>query len=88
MKRLRALEKSNDGFKLAEADLEARGAGDLLGSRQWGMSDLGMEALQNARLIRAAREEAQTLIAENPTFSKYPALAARVARVSVTHHHE
>ncbi|MEY4747233.1 MAG: ATP-dependent helicase RecG, ATP-dependent helicase RecG, partial [Candidatus Parcubacteria bacterium] len=55
MKRLKALEGTSDGFKLAEADLEARGAGDLFGRQQWGVSDLGMEALKNIKLIRAAR---------------------------------
>ena len=74
MKRLRALEKSSDGFKLAEADLEARGAGDLLGRKQWGISDLGMEALKNIKLIRAARDEAEALICEDPSLAKYPAL--------------
>lgn len=77
MKRLKALEKSDDGFKLAEADLETRGAGDLYGVRQWGMSDLGMEALQNQRLIRAARDEAQSLIAGDPLLVNHPALKAR-----------
>jgi len=77
MKRLKALEKSDDGFKLAEADLETRGAGDLYGARQWGMSDLGMEALQNQRLIRAARDEAQALIADDPSLEKHPALRVR-----------
>ncbi|OGG54253.1 hypothetical protein A3H16_01595 [Candidatus Kaiserbacteria bacterium RIFCSPLOWO2_12_FULL_53_8] len=78
LKRLRALAGTDDGFKLAEADLEARGAGDLFGRKQWGVSDLGMEALKNVKLIRAAREEAQALIAKDSTLSNYPALAARV----------
>lgn len=78
MKRLRALEKSSDGFELAEADLQARGAGDLSGARQWGMTDLGMEALQNAKLIKAAREEALTLIKKDPTLSQHPILNERV----------
>ena len=88
MKRLRALEKSDDGFKLAEADLENRGAGDLFGRRQWGVSDLGMEALKNPRLIQAAREEAQKLVAEDPTLSNYPALASRVTNTSNELHSE
>jgi ATP-dependent DNA helicase RecG len=79
LKRLRALEKSDDGFKLAEADLENRGAGDLFGRKQWGVSDLGMEALKNVKLIQAARAEAQRIIAENPGLSNYPALAERIA---------
>ncbi len=77
-KRLKALAGTDDGFKLAEADLEARGAGDLFGRKQWGISDLGMEALKNVKLIRAARTEAQALIAKNPSLSDYPTLAARV----------
>ena len=88
MKRLRALEKSNDGFKLAETDLETRGAGDLYGSRQWGMSDLGMEALQNARLIRAAREEAQALVEKDMSLRSYPALLERVRKTGTSLHNE
>ncbi len=88
MKRLRALESSSDGFKLAEADLENRGAGDLYGRQQWGVSDLGMEALKNIKLIQAAREEAQKIVAENPTLSKYQALAERVASAGSELHRE
>jgi ATP-dependent DNA helicase RecG len=85
MKRLKALEKSADGFKLAEVDLETRGAGDLSGSRQWGISDLGMEALKNVKLIRAAREEALTLIESDPTLEKHPALKARITSEEAPH---
>lgn len=88
MKRLKALEKSSDGFKLAEADLETRGAGDLYGSRQWGMSDLGMEALQNAKLIQAARSEAQAIIEDDPRLEKHAALLAKVQKASAAHHRE
>jgi ATP-dependent DNA helicase RecG len=88
MKRLKALEKSDDGFKLAETDLETRGAGDLYGSRQWGMSDLGMEALQNARLIRAARDEAAALIERDPTLRQHPALRTRVENAGASLHRE
>jgi ATP-dependent DNA helicase RecG len=85
MKRLKALEKSSDGFKLAEADLETRGAGDLYGSRQWGMSDLGMEALQNAKLIKAARDEAQAVIAVDPTLAHHGALKKRIMEKTSPH---
>jgi ATP-dependent DNA helicase RecG len=88
MKRLRALEKSQDGFQLAEADLEARGAGDLIGRAQWGVSDLGMEALKNPKLIYAAREEAQQLVVRDPSLSKYPALAKRAAKLGQELHAE
>ena len=78
LKRLKTLEKSDDGFKLAEADLETRGAGDLYGRRQWGVSDLGMEALKNPRLIQAAREEAQALVKSDPTLAHHDILRERV----------
>ena len=87
-KRLKALEKSDDGFKLAEADLEARGAGDLFGRRQWGITDIGMEALKNPRLIQAAREEALRLVRADPQLRKFPALLARVANISAELHAE
>ena len=88
LKRLKALEESADGFKLAEADLATRGAGDLYGAKQWGVTDIGMEALKNPKLIAAAREEARALITADPTLSNYPALAERVAGVSGELHSE
>ena len=88
LKRLKALEQSSDGFKLAEADLENRGAGDLFGRKQWGVSDLGMEALKNLKLIQAARTEAQKLVAADPTLGNFPALAARVASAEKELHAE
>ena len=60
--RLKAITKTRDGFALAEEDLRLRGAGDLYGRAQWGMSDLGMEALKNPRLIEAAREAAHMVV--------------------------
>lgn len=78
LKRLRALAGTDDGFKLAEADLENRGAGDLFGRSQWGVSDIGMEALKNPRLITAAREEAQRLAKSG---ALPPALLSRVQKV-------
>lgn len=85
---MRALEKTNDGFKLAEADLEARGAGDLYGRQQWGVTDLGMEALKNVKLIRAAREEAEHLIQADIALSRHPTLRERVERSSSELHRE
>jgi ATP-dependent DNA helicase RecG len=87
MKRLRALENSSDGFKLAEQDLENRGAGDLFGRKQWGVSDIGMEALKNLKLIQAAREEAQRVVSDG-SLRRSPALMARAKRLSGELHTE
>mgnify|MGYP001560760071 CR=1 FL=1 len=88
MRRLKALEKSDDGFKLAEVDLETRGPGDLYGRQQWGISDLGMEALKNPRLIAAARTEARQLVTADPSLSQYGALKSRVVSASQELHQE
>jgi len=87
-KRLRAMEKSDNGFQLAEADLETRGAGDLYGRRQWGVSDIGMDALKNPRLIQAARDEARKLVSSDPKLLQHPALASRVAESAREMHSE
>jgi ATP-dependent DNA helicase RecG len=88
MKRLKALERSSDGFQLAEEDLATRGPGDLYGKQQWGISDLGMEALKNPRLIQAAREAAQRIIADDPNLTSHDALAARIEQANATLHEE
>ncbi|HET8581450.1 MAG TPA: ATP-dependent DNA helicase RecG [Candidatus Paceibacterota bacterium] len=88
LSRLRALERSADGFALAEADLANRGAGDLYGRSQWGVSDLGMEALKNPRLIEAARAEAAAVLAADPALDAHPALRARTRAIAQALHQE
>jgi ATP-dependent DNA helicase RecG len=61
--RLEALVATNDGFELAEVDLEIRGEGQLLGTRQSGLSDLRFTRLRADRpLLEAARREAEALL--------------------------
>jgi len=61
--RLEALVASNDGFELAEKDLEIRGEGQLLGTRQAGLSDLRFTRLRTDRkLLEQARELAEDLV--------------------------
>ncbi|HEY0979505.1 MAG TPA: helicase-related protein, partial [Candidatus Paceibacterota bacterium] len=74
--RLTALTTAKNGFELAEYDLALRGAGELYGARQWGVSDIAMEALKNIKMVEAARIEAQELVAKDPTLKKHPLLAA------------
>ena len=72
--RLKALTKAKNGFELAEHDLSLRGAGELYGGRQWGISDVGMEALRNLKMVEAARNEARQLIEKDPELKGFPIL--------------
>jgi len=76
--RLKALKTAKNGFELAELDLTLRGSGELGGTKQWGISDLGMEAIKNIKMVEAARTEAIRLISEDPELSKYPLLKNKV----------
>jgi ATP-dependent DNA helicase RecG len=69
--RLSALKTAKNGFELAEYDLKFRGAGELSGGKQWGVSDIAMEALQNLKLVEAARTEAKNIVEININFDKY-----------------
>src|SRR5690606_26103592 len=62
IERLQLFSKSHNGFDLAEADLQRRGPGALIGKRQSGLSDTAMLALQNQKLIKIAQTTAKTII--------------------------
>ena len=65
VERLQALVETNDGFELAERDLEIRGEGQLIGARQSGFSDLRFVHLRRDReLLERARDAARTLADE------------------------
>ncbi|MFH1402624.1 MAG: ATP-dependent DNA helicase RecG [Patescibacteria group bacterium] len=86
--RLRALKTAKNGFELAEFDLELRGSGELIGKKQWGISDLGMEAIKNIRMVEASRHEAHQIIASDITLKKYPLIAHKVTHFSAHTHLE
>jgi len=88
MARLKALKTAKNGFELAELDLTLRGAGELGGTKQWGISDLGMEAIKNIKMVEAARTEAIRLIAEDPELTKYPLLKSKVKQKAGEFHFE
>ncbi len=77
--RLKALQTARNGFELAEYDLKFRGAGELSGRQQWGVSDVAMEALQNLKMVEAARAEAKRLLEADDSLSKYPLLQQHLA---------
>jgi ATP-dependent DNA helicase RecG len=87
--RLKALATAKNGFELAEHDLTFRGSGELYGGKQSGLSDLGMEAIRNLKLVEAARNEARHLVESHPRLDKdFPLISARVARIGAVLHME
>jgi len=80
-KRLRALESSQDGFKLAEMDLELRGPGAIYGTSQHGQLDLRVAKLSDMRLITSARQAAERFIDSGQDLLQYKELAKTVTRL-------
>ncbi len=79
--RLKALEQTNDGFVLAEKDLEIRGPGEFFGRKQSGIPELQMASLLDLDMLTRAQEEASRLFAEDPQLAA-PAHAALRERVA------
>lgn len=80
-RRMRALESSNDGFKLAELDLEIRGPGAIYGTSQHGQLDLRIAKLTDTKLIASARNAAQTLLDQDENLLQYKHLMKNVNRL-------
>lgn len=87
--RLKALSTAKNGFELAEHDLQFRGSGELYGAKQSGLSDLGMEAIKNLKLVEAARTEAQNLVTNHPKLNQdFPLIAHKVSQIGEQLHME
>jgi ATP-dependent DNA helicase RecG len=80
--RLKALGQAKNGFELAEFDLKSRGAGELSGTRQWGVSDIAMEALKNIKMVEAARVEAAAIIQKDPGLKNYSGIRQKLDKRS------
>ena len=76
--RLKALKTAKNGFELAEFDLAQRGSGRLYGEKQWGISDIGMEAIKNLKMVEAARNEAEHIISIDPDLVSYHTLCEKI----------
>jgi ATP-dependent DNA helicase RecG len=73
--RLKAIESSTDGFELAEIDLEIRGEGTVLGTRQKGQSDLKLASLRRDKeWVARAREVAFAIVDSDPTLAGHAVL--------------
>jgi ATP-dependent DNA helicase RecG len=88
LERLKALTEAKNGFELAEYDLALRGSGELYGMRQWGLTDLGMEAIKNMKMVEAARNEAKQLIEEDPDLQRHLIIRGKILSISKNLHME
>ncbi len=79
--RLKAIETSNDGFKLAELDLEIRGPGAIYGILQHGLLDLRIAKLTDVKLISDAQKAAQNFIDRHENLLQYEHLHDRVSKL-------
>jgi ATP-dependent DNA helicase RecG len=64
------MESTTDGFKLAEYDLDQRGPGEFLGTRQSGFPNLRTAQITDIKLIEKARKEAQAVFSIDPALSQ------------------
>jgi len=76
--RLSAMEKTQNGFELAEIDMHLRGAGEVFGLKQSGLPDLRMANLMDGRLVVDARQEAEKFLENSSEILKYQALQIAV----------
>ncbi len=78
--RLEVLVRSSDGFEIAEMDLQLRGPGQVLGTRQSGLPDLALASLSDdGAVLEQARRVAAEILAADPDLDAHPALAAALA---------
>jgi len=87
-KRLKALVSSNNGFELAQKDLEIRGPGSLYGTQQWGLPDMAMQGLSNIFLVEKTRQAAHEILEADPELKNHPLLKERVEQLRSKIHFE
>ena len=79
-RRLRELEKSADGFYLAEVDLKMRGPGEIYGSLQHGALDLRIASLSDTKLIAKARKDAKDFLNSGEDMLQYKELMVGISK--------
>jgi ATP-dependent DNA helicase RecG len=81
LRRLRVLEETQDGFRIAEEDLRMRGPGEFLGTRQSGAPEFHVADLaRDAAVLTRARDDAFGLVGSDPDLSGHPNLRAELLR--------
>ncbi len=85
LNRLNVLTKAKNGFELAEMDMMQRGIGTLFDGKQWGVSDLAMEAIKNPKLVEVARQEAKEIIENDLSLENFPKLKEKLKEKQEVH---
>jgi len=80
--RLKIMEKTFDGLKLAELDLKIRGGGTIFSTAQHGRFEFRIARLSDLALIEKTKQAVTTLLTENPNLDKYPRLQAQLQRLA------
>ncbi|MBU1032541.1 ATP-dependent DNA helicase RecG [Patescibacteria group bacterium] len=88
LERLKVLEQTNDGFKVAEEDLRLRGQGNLLGVQQSGATLFRAARTDDLELMASAREQAAELLEKDPDLSAHKPLQRIVSDLRDTSHQE
>ncbi len=87
-RRLKAMERTNDGFELAQMDLTLRGPGEFAGVKQSGIPDLTMSSLNDLDLIKKTRTQAQKILQTDPTLKNHLLLKAQLEKMQRIIHFE
>lgn len=82
VRRLKNLEKINDGLKLAELDLKIRGGGEIFGIKQSGRFEFKIASFSDLNLVEKTRQAAQKLLSEDPSLDKHPLIQAQLRNLA------
>lgn len=88
LQRLRIMERTNDGFVVAEEDLKLRGEGNLVGTEQSGQPTFKSARMNDFELMAKAREISEELMREDPALERHPSLKTIVTQMRETSHRE
>lgn len=85
LSRLNIMTETNDGFVIAEKDLEIRGPGEFLGYKQSGLPDLVLaDLVKDAKILEDARNTAIAIVKEDPELKSFPALDSLLQRMKLS----
>lgn len=80
--RLSVMKNTNDGFKIADYDLQTRGPGDFFGKRQHGLPNLVIaDMLKDTETLALCQKCAEQMIADDPNLDKYPQLCLNITKM-------